>query len=333
MSMKGDKFLTIAIATYNQEKLIRPCLDSLVIPEILDAIEVFVVDDGGTDRTYAIAKEYEKEYPDTFYAIHKENGNWGSVQNWCLKHATGKYYKFLDADDWLFADGLKILVAYIQEQGERQADILFTRSEIWKEGEKPKLRVFKDFDFEKMDGIFQTDPQVLGNLVTPCDMTYRTGLIQGHIPSLPENTAYTDTLLLIYALALAGSCVVLNQAVYCISAGRDEQSTSMISRRAHIRDAKRVWEESLSFYKNLHDGQKALVRKRVAFNFTNTYLNGMLALPPSEDVYREIEQHIENAGRFAHEILSMGAAFSKDLRNIMDRGQDGYLDACHYDKT
>ena len=71
-----EKLLTISIAAYNVEGYIRNTLDSLIVPEILDKLEVFIVDDGGNDNTLQIAREYESKYPETFHAVHKEIIRW-----------------------------------------------------------------------------------------------------------------------------------------------------------------------------------------------------------------------------------------------------------------
>ena len=76
-----SKTLTISIAGYNVEKYIRETLDSLCLGTIIEDIEVFVVDDGGKDNTYEIAKEYEEKYPNSIHAVHKENGGWGSTDS------------------------------------------------------------------------------------------------------------------------------------------------------------------------------------------------------------------------------------------------------------
>jgi glycosyltransferase involved in cell wall biosynthesis len=80
------------------EKYLRKCLDSLLIPSI-DAVEIFVVNDGSKDTSSAIAHEYADRYPKSIFVIDKENGNYGSCINRGLSEATGKYIKVLDADD------------------------------------------------------------------------------------------------------------------------------------------------------------------------------------------------------------------------------------------
>ena len=96
-----DKILTIVIPTYNMEKYLRKCLDSLIIDdkELFGKLEVLVVNDGSKDLSSAIAHEYQNNYPNVFRVIDKENGNYGSCVNRGLKEANGKYIKILDADD------------------------------------------------------------------------------------------------------------------------------------------------------------------------------------------------------------------------------------------
>ena len=59
------KVLTVLVPTYNVEKYLRRCLDSLLLPEVLEEIEVLVVNDGSNDGSADIARAYEKKYPQT----------------------------------------------------------------------------------------------------------------------------------------------------------------------------------------------------------------------------------------------------------------------------
>ena len=59
--MMEEKILTVSVAAYNVENTIEETLDSLVVPGILDKLEVFVVDDGGIDDTLKKARKYEKK--------------------------------------------------------------------------------------------------------------------------------------------------------------------------------------------------------------------------------------------------------------------------------
>ena len=58
------KTLTILIPIYNTEKYIRRCLDSLLVPEVLEDIEIMAVSDGSKDKLAEIVKEYCQKFPD-----------------------------------------------------------------------------------------------------------------------------------------------------------------------------------------------------------------------------------------------------------------------------
>ena len=88
--MTQEKLLTISVAAYNVEDYLDQALESLADPAYVNRLEVFVVDDGGSDQSLLIAKSYEEKYPDTFHAIHKENGGYGSTVNYSIAHATGE---------------------------------------------------------------------------------------------------------------------------------------------------------------------------------------------------------------------------------------------------
>lgn len=112
-----EKILSIIIPTYNMEKYLRKCLDSLIIDkELMSQFEVLIINDGSKDSSSEIAHEYENQYPNTFRVIDKENGNYGSCINRGLKEAVGKYVKVLDADDYFNTNALIDYIKFLKEQ-------------------------------------------------------------------------------------------------------------------------------------------------------------------------------------------------------------------------
>ena len=64
------KLLTIIIPTYNMEKYLRRCLDSLLVSdENLALLEVLIINDGSSDASSAIGHSYESGYSGTFRVI------------------------------------------------------------------------------------------------------------------------------------------------------------------------------------------------------------------------------------------------------------------------
>ena len=128
-----EKILTISIAAYNVENYIKKTLDSLIIEEILPKLEIFVIDDGGTDGTADIVEKYANKYPASISLIHKDNGGYGSTVNWSIEHATGKYFKLLDGDDWFES---RNLTDYISRLEKSTADAVISNTYEIRDGKK-----------------------------------------------------------------------------------------------------------------------------------------------------------------------------------------------------
>ena len=86
---------------YNTEKYIETCLESLLNQDIDKSMyEIICVNDGSTDGSLAILKEYAKQY-DNVVLIDKENEGVSIARNIGLEKARGDYVWFIDADDWV----------------------------------------------------------------------------------------------------------------------------------------------------------------------------------------------------------------------------------------
>ena len=105
-----EKILTVVVPTYNAEKYLRDNLESFEIPELMQDLEILIVNDGSTDHSLEIAREYAERYPDTYRVITKENGGHGSGINCGIEYALGTYFKVVDADDWVGREAFVSLV-------------------------------------------------------------------------------------------------------------------------------------------------------------------------------------------------------------------------------
>ena len=68
-----EKVISIVIPTYNMESYLRNGLNSLLISNGIERIEVIIVNDGSKDNSLAIANEYVEKFPNVFKVIDKEN--------------------------------------------------------------------------------------------------------------------------------------------------------------------------------------------------------------------------------------------------------------------
>ncbi|MBP3925819.1 MAG: DNA-deoxyinosine glycosylase [Clostridium sp.] len=101
-------FVSLIIPIYNAEKYLRRCLNSAMEQTFSD-LEIILVDDGSTDSSLAICREYQQT-DSRFHIIEKENTGVSDSRNQAIAAARGNYLQFMDSDDWLTPDATEILV-------------------------------------------------------------------------------------------------------------------------------------------------------------------------------------------------------------------------------
>jgi len=106
--------ISICIPTYNGQAFLSTCLDS-AISQSYKNIEIIIVDDCSTDKTYDIAKDYAAK--DSRIKVFKNEKNLGLVGNWnrCIELSAGEWIKFLFQDDYFSSDCIEVMVNSISE--------------------------------------------------------------------------------------------------------------------------------------------------------------------------------------------------------------------------
>lgn len=92
--------VSVIVPVYNTKDYINKCLDS-ILNQTIDETEILVVDDGSTDGTTDIIRDYAEKYPTKIKAFYKPNGGQAQARNLALCHACGEYLGFVDSDDWI----------------------------------------------------------------------------------------------------------------------------------------------------------------------------------------------------------------------------------------
>jgi len=99
--------LSVIIPVYNVEQYLKACLDAVVAQNYSD-FEVICINDGSTDGSSLILDEYAAKYSN-ISIIHQENKGLSAARNAGMRVAKGDYIFFLDSDDWIESDALKML--------------------------------------------------------------------------------------------------------------------------------------------------------------------------------------------------------------------------------
>ena len=91
--------ISIVVPVYNTEKYLRKCIDSIINQQNVSK-EIILVDDGSTDSSGNICKEYASKYP-YIHTLHIDNSGPATAKNVGLQLAQGDYVSFTDSDDEL----------------------------------------------------------------------------------------------------------------------------------------------------------------------------------------------------------------------------------------
>ncbi|MBR6126509.1 glycosyltransferase [bacterium] len=115
--------ISVVIPVYNSEKYLRECLDS-VLSQTYNNLEIICVNDGSTDNSLDILKEYA-EKDGRIAIIDKENQGAATARNAGLKKATGEYVIFFDSDDYMSNNTLEELY---KSSKENDADVTICKT-------------------------------------------------------------------------------------------------------------------------------------------------------------------------------------------------------------
>ena len=236
-----EKILTIVIPTYNMENFLPKALTSLVVEEeLMNILEVIVVNDGSKDSSLDIAYAFQKQYPQTFHVINKENGNYGSCVNRGLLEAKGKYIKILDADDSF--DNAAFL-KYLQIISGLNVDLIINdvllvdTNGCFLEKWKLSLPQFQFFDFFS----YECFPEM--HMVA-----YQTEKLRRMGYKQTEGISYTDQEWVFHPLSTVTKSYYCPITLYMYLVGREGQTMNPMIQRKYLSNKLIVFKNMLKIY-------------------------------------------------------------------------------------
>lgn len=242
-----ERKFSVVMALYNTEETLRESIDSIINQSIgfKDNIEVILVDDGSTDGTESICKEYKEKYPENIKYIHKENGGVSSARNYGKKYICGKYTLFFDGDDIWSETAFEDIAVFFDKNYEK-IDLCFCRIEYI--GDFAYKRYPLDFKFDKGTRITNliTEPKNIN--VTTGNVVYKTEAILNR--NFNEQLHYCEDSLFLNEIVLSNmNCGLVATAIfyYRKNFARESASRSAVH-KSH-------WYESAitEYYLNLYE--------------------------------------------------------------------------------
>ncbi len=100
--------LMVIIPVHNVEKYVEQCIDSVLNQKTKYSVDIYVVENGSTDRSLEIVRKYKET--DTFHILISDLTGLSEARNCALKNITADYIMFLDSDDYLEQGALEKLM-------------------------------------------------------------------------------------------------------------------------------------------------------------------------------------------------------------------------------
>lgn len=205
----SDIKVSVIVPIYNVEEYLYECLESVANQTLRD-IEVLMIDDGSTDKSAIIAKNFDEKY-EHFHYFYKENGGLGQARNYAIPFVKGEYLIFLDSDDVVPSYAYEKMYNLAIETGN---DLII--------GNVKRFNSNREFDSNLHKKVFTNDykhTHILENRNLIYDTTswnklFKTSFYLENNFKFPENILYEDIPVTIPAHFKANSVGVISDICY-----------------------------------------------------------------------------------------------------------------------
>ncbi len=148
----SDKKVAVIMSTYNGERFIKEQLDS-ILNQTYKNVEIIIRDDGSTDKTVEIIKDYQKTNKNIELFIGE---NLGFIKSFfeLLKLAEADYYSYADQDDIWMPNKIEIAVNSLNELDDSKPNMVFGNSDYYDENMKFIGHGEKDKKYSFLSALF-----------------------------------------------------------------------------------------------------------------------------------------------------------------------------------
>ena len=268
------KLLSVAIPCYNSENYMRHAVETLLVGG--EDMEIIIVDDGSSDRTYEIALELQEQHPGIVKAVHQENAGHGGAVNTGLKEATGLYFKVVDSDDWVKEEALLEVLETLKNLVRDGVNLdMFICNYVYEKVGEKKKRVIHYRNCMPQDRVFTWEDVThfrTGQFILMHSVIYRTKLLQDCGLELPKHTFYVDNIYVYQPLPQVKTMYYKDVNLYRYFIGREDQSVNETNMMKRIDQQLLVTRTMI----DLHDLTK--LRPRSLRSYMSKYLMIMMTI-------------------------------------------------------
>lgn len=176
--------VSIIVPIYNVDKFLKRSLES-ICKQTLKDIEIILVNDGSTDNSLAICKEYEN-IDSRIVLINQPNYGVSAARNAGLEIAKGEYVGFVDPDDWI---DLNMYECLYEQAKSLNAEICMCNYQIEKKSRSVPVKI--KFNQEIFEGI-DISKKLIANMIGPENINSGSQTIMGSVCRLIVNRNFIN---------------------------------------------------------------------------------------------------------------------------------------------
>lgn len=212
--INNKPLVSIIIPVFNVENYLEECLNS-VLSQTFSRLEVIAVDDGSSDNSPNILKDFSLNFPQLKVFLEKQNKGQSAARNIGIENAKGKYLLFVDSDDYIAKDTVSELVKVMEK---RDVDVVrFNATSFSEESQHMAITKYK-FDHFLKDNIVYRKPNFknvyLSYSPSPVLYLVKKSLLNLNNIRFVESIIHEDEWFTTMIFLHANNCAYINQSFY-----------------------------------------------------------------------------------------------------------------------
>ena len=244
-----NRVLTIAVPIFNMEWCLEKILSTYCDSRLSGKLEVICLNNASEDRSKEIIEKFLEKYPDVFRLIDRNTRGYGSSINTAIASANGKYFRIVDADDWVNTENLNLLIDALESCS---CDVVLTDYQIvnMQDGSMMPVRAGESGIeygkvYESFWGPAKTLPSIHGT-------TYKTSLLRKSGFAMQDGIFFVDEEYVILPYLEAKSLIYYPLDIYRYQVANPQQSTSPKNRAKYYSHREKILKRLIQEYQKTH---------------------------------------------------------------------------------
>lgn len=285
------KILSVSVASYNLGEMIVENIESFCKSKVAKKVELIITDDGSRDDTPKIIEKYAEKYPNTIVFVKKKNEGPGSTVNSGIRHATGKYFRMVDGDDWVKTENLEDFVKLLEQT---DVDMVVSNYEIFDNEQKQVIETTKynlaENEILSIDNVYGQVPYQMHGL------TFKTEIFKNNDICL-DNCFYTDVEYTLFPVPYVKTIEYFNNTIYMYRVAQATQSVNPNSMKKNLAQHDLVLNHIIEYFnlhcENMSKGQIEYTKKRIS-DMMDVQLSTMLLFDVSKEQKIKIKTYVQD---------------------------------------